>query len=41
MIPRKELKNAIKSIEARDIGVLNDGQLQNAVLVLNKMNRRK
>ena len=41
MIPRKELKNAIKSIEARDIGALNDDQLQNAVLVLNKMNRKK
>ena len=41
MIPRKELNNAIKSIESRDIGTLNDSQLQNAVLVLNKMNRKK
>ena len=41
MIPCKELKNAIKSIEARDIGKLNDSQLQSAVLVLNKMNRKK
>ena len=41
MIPRKELTRAIKGIESRDIGALNDNQLQNAVLILSKMNKRK
>ena len=41
MIPRKELTRAIKGIESRDIGALNDNQLQNVVLILSKMNKRK
>ena len=40
-ITKKELPKAIKSIEARDIGKLNEEQLQAAILAVSKMNRRK
>ena len=41
IVPRKELAKAIKAIESRDIGKLNDEQLQSAVIMLSKMSRKK
>lgn len=40
-VTKKELPKAIKTIESRDIGKLNEEQLQAAILSISKMNRRK
>lgn len=40
MIQRKRIKKLIKAIESRNVGNINEEQLHDAVLAINKLNRR-
>ena len=41
MVQRKRLKKLIKLIESRNIGAINEKELQEAVLTVNRLNRKQ